>query len=113
MLGTILQTVFWIIVAYYVLSFILRAGMKKTIDPDDWYRNYLSSMAFYRREPEYKLFVMMAKEWNRSDSVIEQEFKDYLNHGTVPPYVRDHIRRHNASYKKYREKCREGVDKKE
>jgi hypothetical protein len=55
--------------------------------------DYLFKIAGITGKSEYDIFVKSAEEWPITTGKIEEDFKAYLNHQTVPYYVRDFVRK--------------------
>jgi hypothetical protein len=55
----------------------------------------LSDVAFSSGNSVYEVFKTAATNWHVPDEKRENDFKNYLHQGLLPPYVRDHIRRHS------------------
>jgi hypothetical protein len=55
--------------------------------------DYLYKISRIAGKSEYEIFLKSAEEWPVSVDKIEEDFKAYLQHQSVPYYVRDFIRR--------------------
>ena len=54
---------------------------------------YLYKIARLTGKSEYDVFCKSAEEWPVSKSRIEQDFKRYLHHQSIPHYVNDFVRK--------------------
>lgn len=55
--------------------------------------DYLYKIARITGKSEYDIFLKSAEAWPMTKEKIEEDFKAYLIHQTVPYYVRDFIRK--------------------
>lgn len=53
----------------------------------------LSLLARSRSVSEYHIFHLAADTWSIGRAQVEEDFKDYLQEGNLPHYVRDYLRR--------------------
>lgn len=51
---------------------------------------------------EYDLFHRSKSDWNISNGIVDQNFKEYMTEGVLPFYVRDFLRRHQKEAEQYR-----------
>ena len=58
--------------------------------------DYLFKIARITGKSEYDIFVKSAEEWPITTHKIDEDFKDYLTHQTVPYYVRDFVRKNKV-----------------
>lgn len=54
---------------------------------------YLYKIARLTGNSEYDVFCKSAEEWPVSKSRIDQDFKRYLRHQSIPHYVNDFVRK--------------------
>jgi hypothetical protein len=53
----------------------------------------LDDLAFTKGCSVYELFKAAGSVWNFSTSKIEADFRQYIHHDHVPPYVHDYLRK--------------------
>jgi hypothetical protein len=53
----------------------------------------LSDLAFANGNSVYEVFKVAGSTWNLPAETSEEDFKNYLQRGTIPHYVRDYLRR--------------------
>jgi hypothetical protein len=75
--------------------FQIRHGLKKTIirDRPDTIEDQLYKIARVTGKSEYDVFCKSAESWPIPSDKIEQDFKAYLLHQSVPYYVVDFVRK--------------------
>ncbi len=55
--------------------------------------DYLFKIARITGKSEYDIFLKSAEDWPITKKRIEEDFKTYLTHQSVPYYVRDFVRK--------------------
>jgi hypothetical protein len=55
--------------------------------------DYLYKISRVTGESEYNIFVKSAEDWRLHRPMVERDFRRYLSHQVIPPYVHDFIRK--------------------
>ena len=56
----------------------------------------LADVAFARGCSVFALFQRAGEKWNFSKFKVENDFKDYVNSGQIPGYLRQYVRQQSA-----------------
>ena len=74
---------------------ILKIFLEKRLAPLDAVgeERELSDLAFTNGNSVYEVFKTAGSTWNLSAEKSEDDFKNYLQGGEIPHYVRDYLRR--------------------
>ena len=74
---------------------VLKIYLEKRLAPIDAVgeERELSDLAFSNGNSVYEVFKIAGTTWNLPDEKCEEDFKNYLQRGVVPHYVRDYLRR--------------------
>ena len=74
---------------------VLKIYLEKRLAPLDAIgeERELSDLAFANGNSVYEVFQAAGSTWNLPAEKSEDDFKNYLQRGAIPHYVRDHLRR--------------------
>jgi len=76
------------------------AGKKKALKDQESVEFYVYKVARVTGHSEYEVFQKSAEDWpvaRVSREKIAADFKDYLNHDAVPPYVSHFVRQNKPN----------------
>jgi hypothetical protein len=87
------NTVLFIIIGLTYV--VLKIYLEKRLAPIDAVgeERELSDLAFSNGNSVYEVFKTAGSTWNLPDEKCEEDFKNYLQRGVIPHYVRDYLRR--------------------
>ena len=81
------------ILAAKVYTILFRLSAKPEADKPLSMEFYLYKIARLTGKSEYDVFCKSAEDWPVSQVRIEQDFKRYLCHQSIPHYVNDFVRK--------------------
>ena len=87
------NTIWFIVIS--LIYVILKIYLEKRLAPLDAIgdERELSDVAFANGNSVYEVFKTAGSIWNLPAEKSEDDFKKYLQRGTIPHYVRDYLRR--------------------
>ena len=92
-LGNGVGTIFIVLLAGALFRLLFQWNKSFFSNKPETMEDYLYKIARITGKSEYDIFLKSAEEWPITKEKIEEDFKAYLMHQSVPYYVRDFIRR--------------------
>lgn len=87
------NTILFVVIG--LIYVVLKIYLEKRLAPLDAVgdERELSDLAFANGNSVYEVFKTAGSNWNLPAEKPEDDFKKYLQQGTIPHYVRDYLRR--------------------
>ncbi len=90
------ELIFLLASGYLLAQIMLRIQLRLNRFRQASTEDYLFKIARITGKSEYDIFCKSAENWPVSQAMINEDFKGYLMHHTVPYYVNDFVRKNKA-----------------
>ena len=87
------ETICVVYLAFYAISRMMEANIRSFSPEPPTPVDYLFKISRVTGESEYSIFLKSAEEWPLNRPMVDRDFRRYLSHQAIPPYVNDFIRK--------------------